>query len=106
MLTVAGIALSVTHGVAAQQATQPSSPGPGSPDFYTQRIEPIFDDNCYSCHAESQSGGLRLDSYPSILKGGGRGPVIVPGDPDTSLAITFQIVFSSTSILAWSSRSR
>jgi hypothetical protein len=84
---VAGIALSVTHGVVAQQATQPSSPAPGSPDFYTQRIEPILDDNCYSCHAESQSGGLRLDSYPSILKGGGRGPVIVPGDPDTSILI-------------------
>jgi hypothetical protein len=87
ILTVAGVALSVTHGVAAQQATQPSSLAPGSPDFYTQRIEPILDDNCYSCHAESQSGGLRLDSYPSILKGGGRGPVIVPGDPDTSILI-------------------
>ena len=87
ILIVAGIALSITAVVAAQQATQQTSPAPGSPDFYTQRIEPILDDNCYSCHAESQSGGLRLDSYPSILKGGGRGPVIVPGDPDTSILI-------------------
>jgi mono/diheme cytochrome c family protein len=84
---VGGIVLSITGPVAAQQAAQPSPAAPGSPEFYTQRIEPILDDNCYSCHAESQSGGLRLDSYPSILKGGGRGPVIVPGDPDTSILI-------------------
>lgn len=87
IMIVAGTALSITAVVAAQQAAQQTSPSPGSPDFYTQRIEPILDDNCYSCHAESQSGGLRLDSYTSILKGGGRGPVIVPGDPDTSILI-------------------
>ena len=87
IVLVAGVALSITAAVAAQEAAQQSSPAPGSPEFYTQRIEPILDDNCYSCHAESQSGGLRLDSYSSILKGGGRGRVIVPGDPDTSILI-------------------
>src|SRR5580698_648176 len=82
-----GITVSITDAVSAQQATQPSSPAPGTSEYYTQVVEPILDDNCYSCHQESQSGGLRLDSYQSILKGGGRGPAIVPGDPNTSIMI-------------------
>jgi mono/diheme cytochrome c family protein len=79
----AGAAVSITGAVSAQQA----NPTPGSPEFYTQKVEPILDDNCYSCHEEGQSGGLRLDSYQAILKGGGRGPAIVPGDPETSIMI-------------------
>ena len=78
-----GITVSITGAVFAQQ----KDPAPDSPQFYTEKVEPILDDNCYSCHQESQSGGLRLDSYEAILKGGGRGPAIVPGDPETSLLI-------------------
>jgi len=76
-------AVSIDGAVSAQQA----NPAPGSSEFYTQKVEPILDDNCYSCHQEGQSGGLRLDSYQAILKGGGRGPAIVPGDPETSILI-------------------
>jgi mono/diheme cytochrome c family protein len=79
----AAIAVSITGAVSAQQ----SSPAPGSSEYFVQRVQPILDDNCYSCHQESQSGGLRLDSYAAILKGGGRGPAIVPGDPDNSILI-------------------
>ena len=82
-----GITVSVTGRVAAQETADQKSPAPGSAEFYTQRVEPILDENCYSCHQESQSGGLRLDSYQSILKGGSRGPVVVPGDPETSIMI-------------------
>src|ERR1700682_4175300 len=81
-LVVSGIAASVSGGVFAE-----SSPDPSSPEFFKQRVEPILDDNCYSCHQDSQSGGLRLDSYASILKGGKSGSPIVPGDPETSLLI-------------------
>jgi len=82
-----GIAASLAGAVAAQQAAEQAPPAPGTPEFYTQRVEPILDDNCFSCHAESQSGGLRLDSYGAILKGGSLGPILVPGDPDTSIMI-------------------
>ena len=78
-----GIGVTITGAVFAQQ----KDPAPDSPEFYSQKVEPILDDNCYSCHEEGQSGGLRLDSYQAILKGGGRGPAIVPGDPETSLLI-------------------
>ena len=92
VLAVVFITVSAIGPVEAQQAASPaapvqSSPAPGTTEFFTLRVEPILDDNCYSCHQESQSGGLRLDSYSAILKGGGRGPAIVPGDPETSILI-------------------
>jgi mono/diheme cytochrome c family protein len=79
----AGVAITITSTVSAQQA----STTPGSVEYYTKVVEPILEDNCYSCHAESQSGGLRLDTFQAILKGGGRGPALVPGDPETSIMI-------------------
>lgn len=78
------VAVSLAGGVFAQKTVDPA---PGTAEYYTQKVEPILDDNCYSCHAEGQSGGLRLDSFAAILKGGKRGAPIVPGDPDTSLLI-------------------
>jgi mono/diheme cytochrome c family protein len=67
---------------ASQEALHPSSP-----QFYTKRIQPILEENCYSCHQEGASGGLRLDSREAILKGGKHGPAVVPGDPDHSVLI-------------------
>jgi uncharacterized membrane protein len=56
--------------------------------FYTKHIHPIFDANCVSCHGESKiSGGLRLDSYDRLMRGGKDGTVIVPGDPDESILL-------------------
>lgn len=59
-----------------------------SPDFFETKIRPILANNCYSCHTDSKLGGLRVDSTEALLAGGGRGPAIVPGDPDKSLLIT------------------
>jgi mono/diheme cytochrome c family protein/nitroreductase len=64
------------------------TPAASSPDFFETKIRPILATNCYSCHTDSQLGGLRVDSSEALLKGGGRGPAIVPGDPDKSLLIT------------------
>jgi truncated hemoglobin YjbI len=64
------------------------SPNAASPDFFETKIRPILVNNCYSCHTDSQLGGLRLDSAEAMLKGGMHGAAIVPGDPDKSLLIT------------------
>ena len=64
-----------------------ASPEPGSADFFEARIRPVLVNNCFTCHAASQLGGLRLDSRDSILKGGKSGAAMVPGDPDKSLLI-------------------
>ncbi len=67
-------------------ATQAAAPNPDS--FYARHIHPIFDANCVSCHGESKtSGGLRLDSYDRLMKGGNDGAAIVPGNPDRSLLL-------------------
>src|SRR5258708_2451841 len=59
-----------------------------SPDFFENKIRPVLSNNCYSCHTNSQLGGLRLDSRDAMLKGGKSGPALVPGDPEKSLMIT------------------
>ena len=65
----------------AAQASNPTS-------FYTKHIHPILDANCVSCHGESKtSGGLRLDSYDQLMRGGKDGAAIIPGSPDKSLLL-------------------
>jgi cytochrome c553 len=58
-----------------------------SPDFFETKIRPVLAANCYSCHTNSQLGGLRLDSLEAMVKGGKRGAAVVPGDPDKSLIL-------------------
>jgi mono/diheme cytochrome c family protein len=55
--------------------------------FFKDKIRPILTQNCYACHTDSAMGQLRIDSREGILKGGSRGPAIVPGDPEKSLLI-------------------
>ncbi|HEY1986410.1 MAG TPA: DUF1549 domain-containing protein [Terracidiphilus sp.] len=81
------------HGTAPPPAatTSPSASlktvAEADPDFFENKVRPIFANNCYDCHAESAKGGLRLDSKAGFEQGGGRGPLVVPGDPDKSLLI-------------------
>jgi mono/diheme cytochrome c family protein len=66
-------------------AQEPQSPAEVS---FEQRFQPIVFKNCNGCHTYGgHAGGLRLDSYASLLKGGDHGPGIVPGDPRASLIV-------------------
>jgi hypothetical protein len=56
-------------------------------DFFETKVRPILATQCFSCHTNSQFGGLRLDSREAVLKGGKSGPAVAPGDPDRSLLI-------------------
>lgn len=72
--------------VAGDGRSQASIPSAGS--FYVKHINPILDTNCFACHGEGKvKGGLRMDSYESLMKGGADGPTIVPGKPETSLLL-------------------
>src|SRR5579883_2286313 len=62
--------------------------GPASPDFFESKVRPILANNCYGCHTDSKMGGLRVDGRDDLLKGGARGPALVPGDADKSLLIS------------------
>ncbi|MDA1236704.1 MAG: hypothetical protein O3A53_18125, partial [Acidobacteria bacterium] len=46
----------------------------------------ILHESCLQCHGASTGmSGLRLDSREAMLKGGTRGVVVKPGDPEGSL---------------------
>src|SRR5579863_3665865 len=79
----AGVAIVTAGSVTASS----DAAVPGSPEFYKTRVTDILEDNCLSCHDDTAKGGLRLDSYAAIRKGGDDGAVIVPGDPDASMLI-------------------
>jgi hypothetical protein len=58
--------------------------------FFEQQIRPLLVKHCYECHSRSakkRKGGLALDGRDALRKGGDSGPVIVPGDPKSSLLI-------------------
>ncbi len=57
-----------------------------SNSFYGKEIHPILDANCVSCHGASKTeGGLRLDSYYWLMKGGKDGAVVVPRNVQGSM---------------------
>jgi len=48
---------------------------------FTDLVEPVFQEKCYSCHSSKKvKGGLRMDQEPLLFKGGKHGAVIRPGD--------------------------
>ncbi len=55
---------------------------------YLRDVKPLLTRKCAPCHgALKQGGGLRLDTVPLAIEGGGSGPAIVPGKPDESALI-------------------
>ena len=65
-------------------------------EFFEKRIRPVLVKQCYSCHGpevRDPFGELRVDSRDSLLRGGARGPAVIPGRADSSLlfqAISYQ----------------
>ncbi len=56
---------------------------------YSTHIQPIFDQHCVSCHGSTRADvDLRLTSYAEVMKGGKDGPVVMPGNPATSVLIS------------------
>ena len=62
-----------------------TSPRAEEPVSFAKDIKPIFDSNCAACHnATTQLSKLDLSTRESALRGGERGPDIVPGRADDS----------------------
>ena len=74
--------------LAGQASVAEQPPPPEAIEFFEKRVRPILAANCYSCHGpEKQLSSLRLDSRAALVKGGQRGPAVVPGEPMQSLMI-------------------
>ncbi len=82
--------LSPVHGADTKDGTMPNGTSfpPAAIEFFEARIRPVLVEKCVKCHGpKKQSGGLRLDSRESLLKGGDSGPAAVAANPDASLLI-------------------
>jgi tricorn protease-like protein len=52
---------------------------------YARSVEPIFQEKCSACHNHSvRKGDLNLDTYESLMNGGRRGAVMIPGKSNES----------------------
>jgi len=55
---------------------------------YAEDVAPIFKGRCISCHQPGGEGteksGLDLTTYAGLMKGTKFGPMVVPGQPETS----------------------
>ena len=84
-----GLFVAVVLAMLATRAAVAADGGPepdaSKTEFFETTIRPLLAERCQGCHGPSkQKGGLRLDSRTAILAGGHSGPVVVPGDPDSS----------------------
>ena len=58
------------------------------PEFYTTKVQPIFQANCYRCHGGmNHRGSLNIQTRAGMMKGGREGVVLVPGNPANSLLV-------------------
>ena len=69
--------------VMARPAAEPSA----APTF-ARDVQPLVERWCVRCHGpREQHGGLRVDGYAALMRGGDSGPAVVPGDPAASLMV-------------------
>jgi hypothetical protein len=75
MLTI----LAASRGTRAQADSTPN---------FNSQVAPILQKNCLACHSSAaKMGGLVMESYDTLMKGGAHGAVVVPGKADQSRMI-------------------
>ncbi len=63
-------------------------PDPPPAITYAQTVKPVFDQRCGGCHMNGgHAGGLKLDTFELMMKGGEDGPVVALGDPGSSMLV-------------------
>src|SRR6516162_9565593 len=62
-----------------------STPPAQQPPSYAKQVKPFLARYCLECHSSDEpQGGLNMESFKTLMEGGGRGAAIVPGNPDKS----------------------
>jgi mono/diheme cytochrome c family protein len=87
-----GIGLTLTVALGGVVVALTVHPNPvcaaSSETSFQEDVYPIFKGRCIDCHQPGGQGyeksGLDLSTYEGVMKGTKYGPLIVPGDPDTS----------------------
>ena len=56
--------------------------------FFDTRVAPILTKRCLGCHNQQlNNGNISFQDRDSLLKGGRRGPAIVPGKPEQGVLL-------------------
>jgi mono/diheme cytochrome c family protein len=101
LFAAAGVGLAIASVVAFEItastdlcAAEPKPPKKAAPQnsqskmSFAEDVMPIFLGRCVSCHQPggegAQNSGLDLTSYAGVMKGTKFGPMIIPGDPESS----------------------
>src|ERR1700678_1210751 len=62
--------------------------GPDDDIFFEAKIRPVLIESCFRYRGGTKArNDLRVDSKDALLKGGKRGPALVPGQPEQSLLL-------------------
>ena len=87
-VVVAGLALGAGLAWMGQRSIVQADDDAARPEYYTTKVQPILQANCYRCHGGmNHRGGLSLQTKAGMLKGGHDGTVLIPGDPAKSLLV-------------------
>lgn len=90
VLTLAG-SLTIAAGLAqtvSSPATVAAQDDAAKPAYFTEKVKPILEANCFRCHAgANHRGGFNMNTRETLLKGGHRGNGVVPGQPENSMMI-------------------
>ena len=75
-----------TEHASAQLSSMPLSVEQAGRKLYTEHIHRVFEQRCQTCHnGAAKQGGLDLTTRENLLRGGSRGPAVVPGNAKDSL---------------------
>ena len=78
-------ALVISAGRLGHPSSVHAEDNPAQPAFYTEKVQPLLEANCYRCHGGiNHRGGLNMTTREDLLKGGHHGPALVPGHPEAS----------------------
>src|SRR5881397_803576 len=77
--TVLAAAWTILNSGMTIEARERAAPVPS----FNSDIAPILQKNCLACHSSAaKMGGLVMESYDALIKGGAHGQPIVPGNAD------------------------
>ena len=86
---VAGMEITTsTPAFCAPQDSAAKRPTSQSKMSFREDVVPIFKGRCESCHQSggqvAEKSGLDLTTYAGLMKGTKFGPMVIPGDPESS----------------------
>ncbi|MCD0460907.1 c-type cytochrome domain-containing protein [Roseiconus lacunae] len=87
--TIAGAGTTREPAMAAAPTPTITKASGGETVSFAAEVAPLLVENCSGCHIDAMQtrGGLEMDQFARLLRGGDSGPVITPGRGEASLLI-------------------